>query len=113
MESTIEKENRTRIAPRNPTEAAVECQPYTSSAGIRSSEGVMRNFSAEGSYIETSHQYKSGTILIVRIIRYPRLPFSMADEKQPRSICLAEVKWLQEVAEEKTNRFGLGLKYLD
>ncbi len=113
MESTIEKENSARIAPRSPTEAAVECRPYTSRTGIRASQGVMRNFSTEGSYIETSHQYKSGTILIVRIIRYPRLPVSVADEKQPRSICLAEVKWLQEMAEEEDIRFGLGIKYLD
>ena len=52
----------------------------------------MRNFSTEGSYIETSHKYQSGTILIVRIIHYPRLPISAANEEQPRSICLAEVK---------------------
>lgn len=112
MEATLDKEDRTRAVPRNPTEAAIECQPYTSSANIRASEGVMRNFSTDGSYIETSHKFKSGTILIVRIVRYPLLPFSAADEEQPKSICLAEVKWLQEMAEEKAIRFGLGLKYL-
>jgi hypothetical protein len=72
----------------------------------------MRNFSTDGSYIETSHKFKSGTILIVRIVRYPLFSFSVGDEEQPRSICLAEVKWLQEMAEENKIRFGLGLKYL-
>lgn len=113
MASRLEKEDRSRAAPRNPTEAAVECRLYTSRADIRASQGVMHNFSTDGSYIETSHKFNSGTILIVRIVRYPRLPFSLAEEELPRSICLAEVKWLQEMAEGKTIRFGLGLKYLD
>jgi hypothetical protein len=91
----------------------IVCQPYTSSANIRASEGVMRNFSTEGSYIETSQKFKSGTILIVRVLRYPLLSLFVADEEQPKSICLAEVKWLQELAEENPICFGLGLKYLN
>jgi hypothetical protein len=113
MEATLYKEDRNRAVPRNPTEAAIACQPYTSSANIRASEGVMRNFSTEGSYIETSQKFKSGTILIVRVLRYPLLSLFVADEEQPKSICLAEVKWLQELAEENPICFGLGLKYLN
>jgi hypothetical protein len=37
----------------------------------------------------------------------------MSDEEQPRSICLAEVKWQEEMADDKAIRFGMGLKYLD
>ena len=73
----------------------------------------MRNFSSEGSYIETSQNYGSGTVLILRTVRYPSMPSSMADEEQPRSICLAEVKWRQELAGENAIRFGMGLRYLD
>ena len=61
-----------RGAPRNPTEAAITCRPYASTGAIYSSAGVMRNFSSQGPYIETSRNYQSGTILILRMVRYPR-----------------------------------------
>ena len=73
----------------------------------------MRDFSSQGSYIETSHKYQSGTILIVRTLRYPPMPSSMADEEQPRSISLAEVKWQEELADDNAIRFGMGLRYLE
>ena len=108
-------ENKTirRYAPRNPTKAAITCQPFASSSAFRASDGIMRNFSCNGSYIETSCEFKSGTILIVRMTRYPSFPSSLADEEGLRSICLAEVKWLQELADDNAIRFGMGLKYLD
>ena len=73
----------------------------------------MRNLSWGGPYIETSHKFESGAILIMRMVRYPPMPSSIADEEWPRSICLAEVKWWQELADENAIRFGIGLKYLD
>ena len=102
-----------RVAPRNPTEAAITCRPYASTGAICASAGVMRNFSSQGSYIETSRKYKSGTILIMRMVRYPAMPPSIADEERPRSICLAEVKWRQELAGENAIGYGIGLRYLD
>ena len=102
-----------RAAPRNPTEAAITCRPYTSCRAFCPMDGVMRNFSSGGSYIETSHEYKSGTILIVRTLRYPTMPPSIPDQEQPRSISLAEVKWRQELADDNAIRFGMGLRYLD
>ena len=113
MEETTEKKNKKRDAPRNPTEAAITCRPHTSCGAICASDGVMRNFSNGGSYIETGHKYKSGTILIVRTLRYPPMPASVAYEELPRSICLAEVKWRQELADENAIRYGIGLRYLD
>ncbi len=102
-----------RVAPRNPTEAAITCRPYASTGTIRASDGVMRNFSSQGSYIETSHNYKSGTILIMRMVRYPSMPSSLAAEERPRSICLAEVKWRQDLADDNAIRYGMGLRYLE
>lgn len=72
----------------------------------------MRNFSGSGSYIETRSTFKPGTILIVRMLRYPRLPSMTAEAGQPRSICLAEVKWQHELSAEASNRYGIGLRYL-
>jgi len=107
------KKIRKRAVSRNPTEAAITCWQYASSSAFRASDGIMRNFSNGGSYIETSHKYKSGTILIVRTLCYLSMPPSIPDEEQPRSISLAEVKWLRELADENAIRFGMGLRNLD
>lgn len=113
MQDIAESQTINRLAARNSTEAAIICQPFASSSTVCASDGVMRNFSSGGSYIETSYEYKTGTILIVRMIRYPAIPSSMADEEGLRSICLAEVKWRQELADENAIRYGIGLRYLD
>ena len=113
MQNTIQKKTIERVSPRNPTEAAITCRPYASTDTIYSSAGVMRNFSSQGTYIETSRNYQSGTILILRTVRYPAIPSSIADEERPRSICLAEVKWRQELAGENAIGYGIGLRYLD
>lgn len=102
-----------RAAPRNPTEAVITCRPYTSCGSMRATDGVMRNYSSQGSYVETVHRFKSGTILILRMVRYPSIPSTIACEARPPSICLAEVKWQQELVDEKTTRYGMGLRKLD
>ena len=73
----------------------------------------MYNFSNQGAYIETTGKYGTGTILIVRILGNPYISASMVDEVQPRSICLAEVRWQQQLVDENAIRYGMGLKYLD
>lgn len=108
-----EKIKTERVSPRNPTEAAITCRPYTSTGRVCASAGVMRNFSSQGFYIETSRKYQSGTILIMRMVRYPTVTPSIADEERPRSICLAEVKWRQELAGENAIGYGIGLRYID
>lgn len=113
MNDTTKRELVARAAPRNPTEAAVTCQPYASSETIYTCDGVMRNFSSEGSYIETSHNFKPGTILIVRMLRYPTMTSSIPDDARPRSFSLAEVKWRQELDTDNDIRYGIGLRYFD
>jgi len=41
------------------------------------------------------------------------MPAFIADEERPRSICLADVKWRQELVDENVTRYGIGLRYLD
>jgi len=108
-----EKKVVTRADTRNPTEATIICRPYASSGAICASDGIMRNFSSGGAYIETSHNFKTKTILILRVVRYPSMSSSITDLERPRSICLAQVKWRQVLAEENAIRYGIGLKYLD
>jgi hypothetical protein len=96
----------------NPTETAITCQPYGSNGSLPISDGVMRSFSIDGLYIEASNKYNSGTILIVRVDRYPSLPTTMDEAERPRSICLAEVKWQRKLVDENGVRFGMGLRYI-
>ncbi len=49
----------------------------------------------------------------MRMLRYPQIPSSVADEEKPRSICLAEVRWQKKLTDENTIRFGMGLRYLN
>jgi len=113
MQKAMEKKEIERVAPRMATEAAITCQPFTSCGAAHTADAVMRNFSEEGSYIETSREFNLGTILHMRMVRYPPMTSFTAGETQPRSICLAEVKWQQDVADDNDVRFGMGLRYLD
>jgi hypothetical protein len=110
--ATQEKEKR-RTASRNPTEAAIVCRLFTSGGVPHTADGVMRNFSEEGSYIETSQEFELGTILHLRTVRFASGSPSAATETLPRSICLAEVKWRHEMVGENTIQYGFGLRYLD
>jgi hypothetical protein len=102
-----------RAVHRNPIEAAITCRRYASNRTAQPADGVMRNFSGRGSYIETYRAFKPGTILIVRMLRFPSLPWVTGDADQPRTICLAEVKWQQKLGADTPNRYGIGLRYLE
>jgi hypothetical protein len=85
-----------RFSEREKTHAGVVCRQFTSTGGGQTAKGVMRNFSKEGFYIETTSNYKSGTILQLRIVRYPSLSPALPVDATPRSITLAEIKWKQK-----------------
>ena len=113
MQEVMEKKEIERAAPRIATEAAITCRPFTSCGAAHTADAVMRNYSGEGLYIEASREFKLGTILHMRMVRYPPMPSSAAGKTQPRSVCLAEVKWQQKLADAKGHQYGLGLRYLD
>lgn len=112
MKETSKQLKCKRNASRQPTEAFVTCHPYTSSGNQHATDGVMRNFSSDGFYIETSRPYISGTILFMRMVRYPQMHPTVTED-HPRSICLVEVKWLQTLAHEDAIRYGMGVRYLE
>jgi len=61
-------------------------------------------------YIETSRIYNPGTILMIRKAhRSPWVSDRVAGETLPPPLCLAEVKWIKELAQEDFIRFGMGL----
>jgi hypothetical protein len=112
MQKMTQKKDRRLVASRNPTQAAITCRPFTSGGATPAVDGVMRNFSEEGSYIEISHNYNPGTILHLRMVCYPPISFLVVSGEQPRSICLAEVRWRKELVDDDIIQYGLGLKYL-
>jgi hypothetical protein len=105
--------DRRRAVARYPTDAAVACRRFSSKWCAYSVDAVMRNFSRTGAYIEAAHDFKIGTILQLRLAQYPAPLGSIDPDDQPRSICLAAVKWRQTLAAEESNQYGYGLKHLD
>ena len=102
-----------RKSERRRTAVAIVCQPYSSSRAERTVDGVMRNLSNGGFYMETRHPFKNGSILIVRTRGGPPEPSWRVESPRPRSISLAEIRWRRELAEDAEVRYGLGLRYLD
>lgn len=107
-----QQQKRSRSVRRSPTDATITCRLYASSGASVAADGVMRNFSSQGSYIEIPHQFPSGTILIVRMLRFPAIVQPKGEEGGPRSIGLAEVKWFQKLPDPNADRYGIGLRYL-
>jgi hypothetical protein len=109
----MNQENKRRNASRNAGEAVIACRLFTSSGGANHTiDTIMSNFSEDGVYIESSRDFRIGALLHLRIVGYPITHQSILHEKQPRSNCLAEVKWRREKVELGTRRYGLGLKYI-
>lgn len=112
MKQSSETQIEKRIESRHSTNADVICQPFASDL-TRISYGVMHNFSREGAYIETSIGSKFGTILLLQIAHNPKKQIFSAAKEQPPFMCLAEVKWKQELVDEYTIHYAIGLKQLD
>ncbi|WP_319524018.1 PilZ domain-containing protein [uncultured Desulfosarcina sp.] len=101
-----------RSAKRIAVEAAVLCRPYASTAGCHAVDGIMRNFSSQGIYIEAHRKFEPGSILVVRMIRLGDSSRKMV-ASYPRTICLGEVKWLKKNSDSQPIRYGMGIRYLD
>jgi hypothetical protein len=110
MSETNRKNHRNTS--RDFVEAPITCQPFTSKETVGSLDGVMRNFSSTGLYIESDTKFNIGTVLIVRVTDYPAGPWSATGDTLPRSISLAEVKWHQTVVRKDDVGFGMGLRYV-
>ena len=102
-----------RTEERFATEVEIVCQPYGSIRTMRSVQGVIRNFSRGGIYIEIDHAFKTGTILMVRVVGCQSPPSTTECREKPRSNCLGEIKWRKDLGSEEAPHFGMGLRYLD
>ena len=102
-----------RFATRMPTAATVTCRPYVSNGAVRSADGIMRNCSSDGAYIETCRRFYAGTILVIRTVHEKRHTTAAQSDPHPPSICLAEVRWWQELDAGQRTRYGMGVRYLD
>jgi hypothetical protein len=111
MPANIHHDSRTdeRFA----TEVEIICQIFGSTRTMRSVQGLIRNFSRRGLYIETDHPFKTGTILIVRMVGCQSSLSTTECREIPRSICLGEIKWQQNLGPEEAPHYGTGLRYLD
>ncbi len=109
----MENIDKRRSESRYPTEAAVVCRPFHSSGSTTTADAVMRNFSKSGSYIESAHALKIGTIIQLRMVQYPSLLETLDWDDRPRCTGLAAVKWRYKLTDEIDGPIGFGLQYLD
>jgi hypothetical protein len=113
MGNTAKKTNEKRDSTRNPAEIGIVCQPYSSTRSIRQRAGILRNYSSGGIYLEIPHGYKPGTILVIRTTHSAQPISFVSPVEGVRTICLAEVKWQQDLSDQTTTRYGMGLGYLN
>ena len=112
MQNTFAIKTQRRTQDRGLTNACITCRSFTSDI-IQASDGIMRNYSNSGGYIETSRKFSLGTVLVVRMTRCPGMGSSFAAEEGLRTIGLAQVKWMQELADKNTARYGMGIEYFE
>ncbi len=105
-------EKEKRMSTRNPAEIGIVCQPYSSTRATRHCTGVLRNFSDGGVYVEAPQGYRPGTILLIRTTNTAIPAADHHPNEGLRTICLAEVRWLQDLCDPETTRHGMGLGYL-
>ncbi|GAB6910052.1 hypothetical protein JCM12296A_59020 [Desulfosarcina cetonica] len=101
-----------RLHPRICTDAAISCRHFTS-VTVQPTDGVMRNYSRGGAYIETSCTFTPGTIVVLRVTLSQSKPLWLESFDGLRSLSLAEVKWVQAFSEGTPGRYGMGLRYLE
>jgi hypothetical protein len=113
MSLPVKRKNWTRLVQRAPTFTLVRCRPYAMNGALHTSDGVILNYSRNGMYIETSSIFTPGTILMIRKTgKAPLLSPLEAQKTHPASLSLAEVKWITELVEENSIRFGMGLAFV-
>jgi hypothetical protein len=113
QENGILVNNEKRAFSRIYVKTEVTCRSFAGRIDVRTSDGILRNFSADGAYIESSDPYVPGSIIVLNMIHFPSLPLYLTEEISPRSSCLAEVRWKQELTDFEVFRYGVGLRYLD
>jgi hypothetical protein len=97
---------------RNRTEIPVVCRQFNTQYPTHSISGIMLNYSSNGTYIKSNTNCDKGTILLIRIPKYPTIAKFNGNLGTIRSISIAEVKWVLPIRDDEKTSFGIGLRYL-
>lgn len=98
---------------RTATRIGIACRRFASVGACDSSDGELLNYSDTGAYVTSSRAFATGSVLAIRLIRFPENEFPPMSDSSPRTIFLAEVKWTQPIQEGPDCRYGIGLRYLE
>lgn len=99
------QDNRSGVA------VSIDCQPFSLVYETDQNEGILRNYSDEGAYVELPRSYHKGNILLMRLLE--ESPTVLDEEVGTcRSMSLAEVKWVRPIEGVGPPRYGIGLKML-
>lgn len=99
------QDNRSGVA------VSIDCQPFSLVYETYQSEGILRNYSDEGAYVELPRSYYKGNILMMRLLEESPTPLDDA-AGTCRPMSLAEVKWVRHIEGVGPPRYGIGLKML-
>ena len=104
-----------RRSVRQKTDTPIDCRLMTTGFDVCRMDGVMRNYSAIGTYIESRCGFSKGSLLMVRVVKYPDCTHDPGkDPASLRAHGLAEVKWVRRLEDRPaaTGCYGLGLHYI-
>ena len=97
---------------RSRTDQSIDCRPFSLVYETDQSEGVLRNFSDDGAYVELPRPYYKGNVLMLRLLDEQGAA-AAGEGGACRSHCLAEVKWARPLEDDSDPpRYGIGLKIL-
>jgi hypothetical protein len=97
-----------RKEPRHNCEAMIECSYFNKEKCF---DAKLLNFSSSGVYIETDHDLKPGSTILLKMIKFASSRFSSLDHERPRTVTLGEVIWRSDLSKSEKVDYGIGVKY--
>jgi len=75
-------------------------------------DGKLFNFSPKGFYFETSKAIKTGATIFIQLTKYFPENLSSNDKESLRNVCIGEVKHCNEILQDNSTCYGVGIKFI-
>ena len=75
-------------------------------------DGELLNFSPKGIYFETSEAIKTGVTIFIQLTKYFPENLSSNDKELLRNVCIGEVKHCNEILQNNSTCYGVGINYI-
>jgi len=98
-----------RATRRHPISTSIVCRHLNTAIAGSSFDGVMKNCSIHGVYVELAARCEVGTFLVIRVTGGSG---GYSKDEGFQSLSVAEVKWSRLIPAEGEARYATGLKYV-